>query len=324
MLSRDVAIHDIDAAQWLHLRKLIEPDYSAYARGGARTLPLVVLLENGRPVKAVRPGQGRVPLDTLKWYGPALLERARLENGGSFLLAIEVAAVRSVLRTVEERVRLGEDIVAQGLHVLRAIRGAMGQGIYLTPRRIGSMPIPSFEAVQQTFDLLVADNSTIVAYIFKGLDPYASLILTKRHGDIVEITTHRYLGTHVRNWRFDYQKILADAERRCAKPHIGFFASLDVWTRIVAGTSRLSLEVAQRNVILDPAPPWLLGLLAADVGVQVAKVGLGLLSRFVPAPVLETARGVAATALEQGPFSLLGFDPFALAGQLLRMREPPA
>ncbi|MBI5477216.1 MAG: hypothetical protein HY906_00080 [Deltaproteobacteria bacterium] len=113
-------------------------------------------------------------------------------------------------------------------------------------------------------------------------------------------------------------------ERRCAKPHIGAFLELAAWQRIATGASSVSREMAQKSVILDPAPPWLMGMVAADAGAQVAKVGFGLLSRFVPDNVMKIAKDVAREAAEKGPFALLGFNPFAVAGQLLRLRRPPA
>jgi len=94
--------------------------------------------------------------------------------------------------------------------------------------------------------------------------------------------------------------------------------------RIVGGESSVAREMAAREVILDPAPPWLLALVAADAGAQVAQASAGLLLRFVPKGLVQLARDVAERAAE-GPFQLLGFNPFAILGQILRvLRRPPA
>ena len=82
MFSRDVNIHDIDARHYLNLRRLLEPEYPAYRANAGKALPLVVILDQGRPIKAVRADRGRVPLADLKWYGPGAMERARKEKIG--------------------------------------------------------------------------------------------------------------------------------------------------------------------------------------------------------------------------------------------------
>jgi hypothetical protein len=324
VFSRDVNLHDIDARHYVNLRHLLEPEYQAYRGNGGKALPLVVILDQGRPIKAVRADRGRVPLADLKWYGPGALEKARKENGGAFLLAIELGTARTVLREIEERVRLTEDGVAQALHVARVIHDHMGQGIYLTPRVLAGVPVPSFEAIQRTFDLLYPDDRSVVVYVFERNEIHTSLIAVKRRGDITELTSHVAAAGDVHDWHRDYSRLLQAAERRCAKPHIGVFIELGAWQRIATGASSVSRELATKSLVLDPAPPWLLGMVAADAGAQVAKVGFGLLSRFVPDNVMKMAKDVATTAAEKGPFALLGFNPFALAGQLLRLRRPPA
>lgn len=324
MFSRDVSIHDIDARHYVNLRRLLEPEYHAYRADGGKALPLVVILDKGRPIKAVRADRGRVPLAELKWYGPGALEKARQENGGAFLLAVELATARTVLRELEERVKLGEDGVAQALHVARAIHDHMGQGIYLSPRVLGGVPVPSYDAIQRTFDLLYPDDRSVVVYVFERQEIYTSLIAVKRRGDLTELTSHLPGAGAIGDWHRDYPRLLQAAERRCAKPHLGVFIDLACWQRIASGASSVSRELAAKNLVLDPAPPWLLGLVAADAGAQVAKVGLGLLSRFVPSTVMKAAKDVAQAAAEKGPFALLGFNPFDVAGQLLRLRRPPA
>jgi hypothetical protein len=323
VLSRDLDVHDIDARHFVNLRRLLEPDYDAYQAAGERRLPLCLILDRGRLVKAVRAGRGRVPLAEVRWHGPAALDRARAENGCSFLVAVELDAARAALREAEERVRLDEDLVAQGLRLARAVQVHVDRGIYLSPRVLKGVPIPSFDAVQRTFDLLFPDDRAAVFYLFERGEIHTSVIAVKRHGDLTELTTHQALGVTLGDWRRDLPRVLQAVERRHAKPHLGFFAELAAWQRITSGAGTMSREVAGRSIVLDPAPPWLLGLVAADAGTQVAKMGVGLLSRFVPKTVMNAAKDLAQTAVERGPFALLGFNPFDVAGQLLRLRRPP-
>jgi hypothetical protein len=325
VISRDLRLEDIDARHWTNLVRLLEPDADAYRAGGPGRLPLVILTEGGRPVKAVRAGVGRVPLAGLKWYGPDGIDRARQESGAALLLAAEIDALREVLRALESSVRLDEDGVAQALRIATAVRGRMGQGIYLSPRLLKGVPVPSYEAVQRTFDLLYPDDRAAACYVFDRGGVHTSVISAKRRGDIALVTTHLALTFPLTGeWRREYPRVLEAVERRFARPFLGIFAELGAVQRILAGTSSVAREVAARAIVLDPAPPWLMALVAADAGAQMAQAGAGLLKRFVPSSLMSIARGVAERAAE-GPFTMLGFNPFQVAGELLRLsHRPPA
>jgi hypothetical protein len=324
MISRDIRVEDIDARHWTNLVRLVQPDAAAYGAGGPKRLPLLVLLEEGKPVKAVRAGAGRVPLAEVRWHGPAAIDRARQENGCALLLAAEIATLRDLLRDLESHVRLEEDGVAQSLRVARAVQAHAGRGVWLSPRLLKGVPVPSYEVVQRTFDLLYPDDRAAAFYLFNGGGVHTSVITAKRRGDLTLLTTHLALGFALGDWRREYPRVLEAVERRFAKPFAGIFAELAAAQRILAGQSSVAREVAARAIILDPAPPWLMALVAADAGAQVAQVGAGLLKRFVPAGIMNVARGMAERAAE-GPFQLLGFNPFQVAGDLLRLtRRPPA
>jgi hypothetical protein len=322
VISRDLRVEDLDARHWTSLIGLLGPDAAAYRAAGVRRRPLVVLLEDGRPVKAVKPGVGRVPLAEVRWYGPAAIERARTENGCALLVAAELDALRDVLGAIERRVRLDEDPVAQCLHVARAVQARIGTGIYLAPRLLKGVPVPSYEAVQRTFDLLYPDDRATVLYLFDRGAIHTAVITAKRRGDVVLLAGHRALGVEVRDFRRDYPRLLEAVERRIARPTIGVFAELAAAHRLLGGQSRVARELATRDVILDPAPPWLMALIAADAGAQMAQAGAGLLKRFVPSSLMQIAKGVAERAAE-GPFQLLGFNPVQVVSELLRLARRP-
>ncbi len=324
MFSRDVRIEDIDARQWNNLVRLFEVDTNAYLGVATGRLPLVILLEDGRPVKAVRLGRGRVPLAEVPWYGPSGVERVRQETGAAILFAAEIATMREVLREIESRVRLDEDGVAQALKVARTAQVHIDRGLYLAPRPLKGLPIPSYDAVQRTFDLLYPDDRAAAFYLFDGNEVHTALVTAKRGGDIVLVTTHQGVNVPVSDWRRDHGRIVDAIERRYARPFLGFFAELSAWQRIIGGGGSFSRELAQKNIILEPAPPWLLALVAAEAGAQVAQAGAGLLKRFVPQQLQNMARDLAQKAADKGPFALLGFNPFQVAGELLKLaRRPP-
>jgi hypothetical protein len=317
VISRDIRVEDLDAHDWTNLLKLGEPDFNEYRARGASGLPLVLLLEGDVPVKAIRAGAGPMPLGEARWFGPAAIARARRAMGCSFLLAAEIEALRELLAELESSVRLDEDGVAQSLRVGRAVKARVGAGLYLDPNPLAGVPIPSYDAVQRTFDRLYPDDRATLFYLFDHGAIHTSLVTSKHQGDLALVTTNRALGVAVADWRRDYP-------RRFARPFLGIFAEVAALSRILSGQSSVSRELAAREVIFDPVPPWLMALVAADAGAQVAQASAGLLRRFVPAGLMQIARGVAERAAE-GPFQLLGFNPFAIAGEILRvLRRPPA
>jgi hypothetical protein len=326
VLSRDIRVDEIDGRQWINLLALFEPDYAAYLGDGAARPPLLLVLEGGVPVKALRLGQGRVPLGEVRWHGAAEIARARRENRCSILVAIELGTVDVLLREIESRVRSDEDAVAQGLRLLRAVAVHLDQGLYVAPRLLRSLPIPPYEAVQRTFDLAYPDERAAVFYVFDGAKVHTSLLTYKRGGDLTRLSTGQLLGVTIGDWRRDYRRLLGAVERQLGRPFLGVFGELGAWQRILSGgAGGFAREIAHREIILDPAPPWLLGLVAADAGASVAQASAGFLWRRLPQTLQDVARGIAGKAAEMGPFALLGFNPFAVAAELIALgRKPPA
>ena len=92
---------------------------------------------------------------------------------------------------------------------------------------------------------------------------------------------------------------------------------------------QIGREINTRQVILDPAPAWLLGLLGSATMAAVAGRGARALARMLPRQARKVASNLANTAQsvmrESGahPFALLGFDPIQLWDQVRALYQPP-
>ena len=320
MISPRLALHDLDPVAWRHAQRLLVPP----ARSGHRTRapsPLLLFVEGGRCVKALRPGGPggatlRVP--DVAWQGAWSLGKLRRAAGAPWALAIEDDALARIARALETEVSPTDDPVAQGLCAWRVLRGEMGKGIHLDPDPLQSVPVPPFAALQKTFDALLPDGRSAALFVFdkaNGRDEvWTSIIVEKQAGDLVRVTTHAALGVARPEFRGGAHKELLDAiATRIARPHLAAFMTLDAWRDVASPTpGALARQVALREAVLDPSPSWLVAATGMGAVAGVAQEASRLFGRFVPQVVKDTARAV-------NPFAALGFDPIQIFVELQKV-----
>lgn len=282
----------------------------------------LVIVEDGRPVRAIVAGQGAVATPTTA--DPRALAR-KLDVAAVIVLETDVLA--RVSAEVERQLRLDQDLVEQGLIVLRALKRHAGKGIWSEPHLLELLPAPSYDAIQRTFDLLVPDGSALLAYVIDDdrTRLHASIIATKQDGDIAAAATHLAIADILpeaalaRDWTKQYKRVLAAVEERFARPSLGIFLERDTLERVITGPGdQLARELNARRVILEPAPAWLLGLLGGATVAAFASRGARALASMLPASARKGAADLAAraqTAMRDSgahPFAMLGFDPIEL------------
>jgi hypothetical protein len=199
--------------------------------------------------------------------------------------------------------------------------------VWTEPNLLDLLPSPPYDALQRTFDLLVPDNTSLIAYIIDDdrRSIHASIIAVKRGGDIALASTHRAIadqvaeGAMARDWPSQYKRVLAAVEDRFAKPSVAVFLERDTFFKILTGPGdQLAREITARRLIIDPMPTWLLGLLGGATMAAFASRGAKALASFLPQSARDRASGLAQRAQsamkESGahPFALLGFDPIEL------------
>lgn len=334
VLSSKLQIVDIDGNHWNHWYELLVPSR-------VRTDPRfgILFLSDGAPVKLVIRGRGEISLDRISFDKPTRPTLARLARtlDVHVLVAIEHRIIPDVMSDIERQLDIADDYVAQALHALRALQPYRDNGIWSEPPLLHLIPPVSYERLQKTFDTLIADNTSLIAYVFEddGSDVHASLILSKRGGHIALATTHRGVQDALpgpdlaRDWRKNYRRLVRVVGQRYDPPSLALFIDRKTYMRILVGPpDQLGREIGRRNVVLDPAPAWLLGLLGSATMAAVAGRGAKALTRMLPERARLAARNLSRTAQsvmrESGahPFALLGFDPIALWHQLRGMYQP--
>lgn len=338
VLAADMALVDIDGAHWANWFDLLVPPVLRQDPRWA-----VLFLDGDRVVEALvhTPGAARSP-DALAPVAPTAIEAARVpftDTSAPALTrlchALDVDAVavldRTVLDTIYHEIARNlapsDDLLAQGIVMLRAFKRHHNRGIWSHPKVLDLAPPLSYEPLQRTFDLLVPDATSMVAYIMEddGSDVHASLIAVKRDGHVELGATHLGIEDALAatrlagDWRRGYKDVLALVAQRFAPASLGLFLERKTWFRIMTGpTDQLARELNARNVIIDPAPAWLLGLLGGATMAAFASRGAKVLARMLPHQARKMASGLAQTAQsvmrDSGahPFALLGFDPIEL------------
>jgi len=162
-----------------------------------------------------------------------------------------------------------------------------------------------------------------------GKKVHCSGIALKREGLICAAGMHPAIGDLLterelcRDWRSNYKRVNQALTQRFAKPSVSVFVEHEAVQRILRGPAdQLARELKARNVIVDPAPAWLLGLLGGAAVAAVATQSAKRVARFLPKSARDLASGLAGVAQEQvknsaaNPFAMLGFDPIELLQRL--------
>ena len=331
MLSPELALTDLDARQWTNWWRLLtpprvldEPRWALAILDGGKLIKLVIAGAGGRGTidPASVPFGGLTPKALAAW--------ARALGVGA-IVAIDRLVISELSHEIEAALRLEQDLVAQGLVALRALKKHAGTGVWTEPPILDLLPAPAFEPLQRTFDLLIPNGTALLAYVIDDDRSriHSSIIAVKEAGDITRAATHRAIADLVpeaafaRDWHKGHKRLLEAVEERFAKPSLALFLERKTLLDILTGPSdQLARELNAKRVMIDPAPAWLLGLLGgAAVAAMAGRAGKALAS-MLPQSARDRASALANRArdamMDSGahPFALLGFDPLELWSRL--------
>ncbi len=332
MLSAEVELAHLDARHWANWWRLLVPPRVLAAPSWA-----LAILDAGKPIKLVIANTGSIepPDRGFTGVGEAGLTAWARALGVAAVIAIDRAAIGPITRDIESALRLEQDLVEQGLVALRVLKRHAGRGVWTEPPLLDILPAPSYQPIQRTFDLLIPDRTSLIAYVIDDDRSaiHASIIAVKEGGDVTRVATHRAIAdlvpesTLARTWapsgksptQASYRRVLAAVEERFAKPSVALFLERATLMRVITGPGdQLARELNAKRVVIDPAPPWLLGLLGGATVAAMAGRAATALAGMLPQRTRDAAAAVANRARDAmkdsgaHPFALLGFDPIEL------------
>ncbi len=327
MIDPAIRILDLDPREWKNLvRFLSTPAPLPGAEGARRSGGLFVLHAGSHVLKAIHTGRGRV--GEIPWEGAGALKALARAQGVRWVAAIEDGALDELMHRVQERVRMDQDSLDQGLEWAKAFRELLQEGrIAVHPRPLEGVPIPQASTLTRAFDLALPNDRTAVAYLFDGPEVWTSIVIRKSKGLIDLVAGHRALGLHPAEVRsfLDYPRILEAVRRRFGEPHAGFFAERRVVERLFADPrpGTWARAYALREVIVEPMTPWAGVLLGSGVVLEAYDRSKKLLSRL---DLLGLAQPLARAAREKLTSTvdfkqILGFDPFEVLDRLIRLED---
>jgi hypothetical protein len=333
VLSPEIIVDGLDARHWRNWWRLLAPP-----RVLVQPRFALAILDDGKLMKLVIGGaDARGTIDPMTTPLPALDERGLAAwaktLGVSAVIAVERKLVGELSAEIEAALRPDQDGVAQSLAAFKAIKRRAGHGLWTEPPLLELLPAPSYDPIQRTFDLLVSDNTAMLAYVIEDDRSriHASIIAEKREGDLVRASTHRAIADLVaepsfaRTWDQGYKRVLDAVEERFAKPSMALFIERATLMRILTGPGdQLARELNAKKVVIDPAPAWLLGLLGGATVAAMAGRAASAVAKMLPQSARDRASALAnraQTAMKESgahPFALLGFDPIELWSRLKR------
>jgi hypothetical protein len=336
VISPELELGDLDARHWRNGWRLLVPprvlDKPRWA--------LVIVDGPAKVVKLIIAGHGaQGSIDPVPLPGvtePALAAYAK-QLGVGAVIVVDRHVIKQLSSEIEGALRFDQDGIAQSLVALKALKKHAGKGVWTEPALLDLLPAPAFDPIQRTFDLLLPDRSALVAYVIEDdrSRVHTSIIAVKDDGDITRAAGHRAIAdlvsetTLAKDWKKGYERVLSTVEERFAKPSIALFLERGTLMKILTGPSdQLAREYNAKNVIIDPAPAWLLGLLGgAAVAAMAGRAGRAL-AAMLPQSTRDTASALvhraqdAMKASGAHPFALLGFDPIELWSRLKHHYRP--
>jgi hypothetical protein len=323
-------LRDLDARHWRNgWRLLVPPRVLADPRWA------LVVVDGDKTIKTIIAGtaaRGTIESVQIPGRAPAQLAQLARQLGVHSVIVIERRVIAQLSSEIEAALRPDQDGVEQALVALRALKKHAGHGVWTEPALLDLLPAPNYDAIQRTFDLLVADHSALVAYVIEDnrARVHTSLITTKDGGDITRAATHRAIADLVseaalaRDWEKGYKRVLDAVEERFAKPAIGVFLERQTLIDVLTGPAdQLARELNSKRVVIDPAPAWLLGLLGGAAVAALAGRAASALASMLPQSTRDRASALAQRARDRiDPFALLGFDPIELWQRLKHHYRP--
>ncbi len=351
MLAIDVEIADIEPDHWSGWFELLvpakirnEPQWALVVLDGGKPALVNVksmatsgsrldAADEAQRLAKAHPGSEAGSATGFAGTSSPALQKLANELDVDAVVVVEREILPELQAEIDRSLDISSDFVAQSLVILRALKKRSGKGIWSEPPLLDLLPAMSFESLQRTFDLLIPDATSMVAYVFDDEDTgpstdheiHSSVIAVKRKGHIDRVATHLGVSDIIdervlaRGWRTRHKELVKAVGDRYAPPSVAVFLTHSAFYRIATGPSdQLAREMNDRNVIIDPAPAWLLGLLGGATMAAFATRGARALARVLPRSARRRAKDFASTAQavmrDSGahPFALLGFDPIEL------------
>jgi hypothetical protein len=326
----------MDARSWARLVSLVAPGMAPlpprhHAREGTLPGGMLLVAHDGTSVlRALHTLRGVVATEG-PWAGAETLKALAARCDTHFAVALRRDAAERFMERVGGRCTTADDAVDTTLLALGVLRELIDDGaLDLLPTPLRSVPLPPVEVVRATWDRVLPDGHSAVIALFEGPALVTGLALRRRGGVIDQVhgveSIRAWSGPLGGDFRRDHRVIRAAVERALGPVAVGLFAPeatvLDLLRAEAPGG--WAKAVAVRDVMVEPMPPWA----AMATGVSALRAAADESRRWAFSAdgwLAKTTRRVIEAAGTVDLQSVLGFDPLAVLGVVLReSRTRPA
>lgn len=331
MLTADVRFESFTPTDWARfvsvwsVRRASSTVDEGAARGG-----IIVVHDGGRVRKVLHTIDGRIDPNDVAWPQP--LEDVALDRRASWAWAVHAGSLEELMERWGARVRRGDDVLGQALHLFAAFRELLDEGaIESWPRRLKNVPVPARAMVDRTIDAFVpAGRSAILALYDEG-ELWTALVVRRSNEaprarvDVIAGPTElrRAMGLVSGEFRRDYRHLVDAVEALYAPPSIGLHAEVATFRALVASAKPgdWARAVALREVIVSPMPRVLALPLGVDAGRGIFDVASRFAKQIDPIGVVQPLLQTLGRVLPQLPPTTgrasPGFDVLDVVRKLL-------
>lgn len=325
-----------DAKSWHRLVTIFAPGFASRppnAHAERERAPgglLLVLFRGSTVIAAVHSHRGRCELT--EWRGASSMQKIAEQMDAQFVVAVEDGALELLLDRWGARVDLDEPSREGWLLLIDAVREIVDERrLFFWPDLVpGGLPRPTRTVVDAAADLVLPAGRSAYALLYRDdwtLD--AAIAIARPVGaPFTVVGTERIVsatGALKGEARRDTQLVRSWLDRELASVHVGLHAKTSTIEALLRSeqAGAWSRAFNEGQLVIDPAPPWVVAGLGADVARSAIVAARGVLGTLMDrvAPALESATRVAsARATLSG---LLGLDVGSVVGSVLRRSSSP-
>lgn len=323
MLSEDFAFRGYTAETWGAILALLGQ------RAPGRTRPTLIVIESAerRPLAAFT-SVGQI-VDVAEYGGrdalPALCEQLRCRGA----VVVQEGTIERVGRKTAAKTARGTDLLEQVLPVLAALREAELRGEIFRYPAPTLVPLPTVNVVRRAVDMVLPDGRALVLCVWQGHALWTGMVL-RRSGGLIDLCAGpdaiaEWVGPLGGDYHRDHRAITHAVTRAVAPVHLGLYAQREQLQALLrnAEPGAWLKAFALREVVFDPAPPYVGAALGADAARVTARRirallgGIDLLGQLQPY--------ASAARAQFGPMSsvtrMLGFNPLHHLAQRLTEQD---
>jgi hypothetical protein len=290
---------------WSTRREGSRIDDDGAPRGG-----LVVIHDGGRVRKALHTIEGRIDPSVVAWPQP--LEDVARDHRAAWAWALHAGSLEELMERWGARLRRGDDVLTQALHLFSAFRELLDEGaIQSWPRRLKNVPVPARAVVDRAIDAFVPAGRCAILALYDEGELFTAIVARRSEErafarfDVVAGPSElrRAMGLVSGEFRRDYRHLVDAVDALYAPPSFGLHAEVSTFRALVgsAKPGDWARAVALRDVVVSPMPRVLAVPLGVDAGRGLFEVAAKFAKQIDPLGVVQPLLQAMNNVLPQLP-----------------------